>query len=124
MIWYPSLHRKLTPPFYQRLGLKAYHRRLAMLGILLSPAAPLQPKVDLFTTLDPNLGGARVRINREIVDIGRDPPSSCSTGPIGEDLVRSQLFSPAVEKLTNIRIIVHLASNNSRTGKVQLSNFE
>jgi hypothetical protein len=90
----------------------------------LSPAAPLQPKVDLFTTLDPNLGGARVRINREIVDIGRDPPSSCSTGPIGEDLVRSQLFSPAVEKLTNIRIIVHLASNNSRTGKVQLSNFE
>jgi hypothetical protein len=68
----------------------------------LSPAAPLQPKVDLFKTLDPKLSGARKRINRELVDIRRNPPSSCSTGPIGEDLVRSQLLSPAVDKPTNI----------------------
>ena len=55
----------------------------------LSPAAPLQPKVNLFATLYPSLGAARKRINKEIVDIGRNPPSSCIAGPIGEDLVRS-----------------------------------
>jgi len=90
----------------------------------LSPAAPLQPKVDIFTTLDPNLGAARKRIKKEIIDVGRDPPSGCSAGPIAEDLVRSQLLSPAVDKLINIRIIVRLACNNYRTGKAQLSYFE
>ncbi|KAH8774187.1 ubiquitin-conjugating enzyme/RWD-like protein, partial [Hyaloscypha finlandica] len=29
---------------------------------------------------------ARKRINKEIVDIGRNPPSSCIAGPIGEYL--------------------------------------
>lgn len=83
----------------------------------LSAAAPLQPKFDLFTTLYPNLSGAKKRINRELVDLGR----GCSAGPIGEDLVRSQLLSPTVDELTNIRIIVRLASNIYGTGKAQLS---
>lgn len=58
----------------------AFRRRLA--HAVSSPQAPSPPL--------PTKDMALKRINKELQDLGRDPPANCSAGPVGDDLFHWQ----------------------------------